>query len=315
MTEGAATQTGPSGPVFHGTKPMTETSAAKGALHWQTTRFDLDLSSPCVMGIVNLTPDSFSDGGQHADTTQALRHAEQLLRDGAGILDVGAESTRPGAAVVPMQEELARLTPFLHEALRWQVPISVDTYKPEVMQAVLDLGVDIVNDIWALRQPGAEQVVAAHPRCGVCLMHMHRDPQTMQIHTMRGDVLPSVQDFLAERLRALMAQGVAADRLVLDPGIGFGKTVAQNFRLLARQADLLQLGRPILAGWSRKSSLGAVLVQQEAKPEPADRVAASVAAALLAVQRGASVVRVHDVKPTVDALKVWAAVLADGLVP
>jgi dihydropteroate synthase len=183
------------------------------------------------------------------------------------------------------------------------------------MQAALDLGVDIVNDIWALRQAGAESVVAAHPRCGVCLMHMHRDPQSMQVHTMTGDVLQTVGDFLAERLQTLTVQGVAADRLVLDPGIGFGKTVAQNFRLLARQADLLQLGRPVLAGWSRKSSLGAVLAHQGEVPEPSERQAASVAAALLAVQQGASLVRVHDVKPTVDALKVWAAVQAEGLVP
>jgi dihydropteroate synthase len=267
------------------------------------------------MGIVNLTPDSFSGDGQNGETSQALRHAERLLREGAGILDVGAESTRPGAAGVPLQEELARLMPFLREALRWQVPISVDTYKPKVMQAVLDLGVDIVNDIWALRQPGAESVVAAHPRCGVCLMHMHRDPQTMQTDTMTGDLLPTVLDFLSQRLRALAAQGVAADRLVLDPGIGFGKTVAQNFRLLARQAELLQMARPVLAGWSRKSSLGAVLAQQGGVPPPLERQAASVAAALLAVQQGASIVRVHDVKPTVDALRVWAAVQADGRVP
>lgn len=294
---------------------MDRPSQTGDGLFWQTTRFDLDLSSPKVMGIVNLTPDSFSDGGQHAGTTQALRHAEQLLREGAAILDVGAESSRPGASVVPAQEELGRLMPFLREVVRWEVPISVDTCKPEVMQAVLDLGVDIVNDIWALRQAGAESVVAAHPRCGVCLMHMHRDPQSMQVHTMTGDVLQTVGDFLAERLQTLTVQGVAADRLVLDPGIGFGKTVAQNFRLLARQADLLQLGRPVLAGWSRKSSLGAVLAHQGVVPEPSGRQAASVAAALLAVQQGASLVRVHDVKPTVDALKVWAAVQAEGLVP
>ena len=154
-------------------------------LRWQTTRFDLDLSRPQVMGIVNATPDSFSDGGRYKDTRAALEHAEQLLKDGAAILDVGGESTRPGADVVPAEEELARLTPVLKELVRWQVPISVDTYKPEVMQAVLDLGVDIVNDIWALRQPGAEAVVAAHPRCGVCLMHMHREPQTMQAAPIR----------------------------------------------------------------------------------------------------------------------------------
>jgi len=285
--------------------------AEKTGLHratrWQTTRFDLDLSHPWVMGIVNVTPDSFSDGGQHGDVTQALRHAEQLLRDGAGILDVGGESTRPGADLVPLSQELARLVPFLKEAVRWQVPISVDTYKPEVMQVVLDLGVDIVNDIWALRQPGAERVIAAHPACGVCLMHMHREPQTMQMQTMTGDVLAAVAAFLKGRVESLTAQGIASSRLMLDPGIGFGKTVAQNFQLLARQSDLLRLGYPVLAGWSRKSSLGAVLSDKGQIPEPAQRQAASVAAALLAVDRGSRVVRVHDVKPTVDALKVWQA--------
>jgi dihydropteroate synthase len=275
--------------------------------HWQTSRFDLDLSQPLVMGIVNVTPDSFSDGGSHAETSQALRHAEKLLQEGADILDIGAESTRPGAEAVPLAQELARLEPLLREALRWHVPISVDTYKPEVMQACLDWGVDIVNDIWALRQPGAQQVVAAHPRCGVCLMHMHRDPQTMQTEPMTGDVLSEVAAFLQGRLNSLLDLGVAASRVVLDPGIGFGKTVAQNFQLLARQAELLHLGFPLLAGWSRKSALGAALAEEGQVPEPAQRQVASVAAALMAVERGASVVRVHDVKDTVDALKIWHA--------
>ena len=278
------------------------------AKRWQTSRFVLDLSRPWVMGIVNITPDSFSDGGQQALTAQALRHAEKLLGDGAQILDIGGESTRPGATAVPLSQELARLMPFVREAVRWHVPISVDTYKPEVMQAVLDCGVDIINDIWALRQPGAERVIAAHPGCGVCLMHMHRDPQTMQLETMAGDVLAVVETFLQDRVRVLLEQGIAAQRLVLDPGIGFGKTVAQNFQLLARQAELLRLGYPILAGWSRKSALGAVLSKEGQVPEPAQRQSASVAAALLAVERGASVVRVHDVKETVDALKVWQAI-------
>ena len=282
------------------------------AMRWQTTRFDLELSQPQVMGIVNLTPDSFSDGGQNADLAQALRHAEQLLSHGADILDIGAESTRPGAAVVPWAQELARLEPFLREVVRWQVPISVDTSKPQVMQAVLDWGVDIINDIWALRQPGAEQVVVAHPSCGVCLMHMHRDPQTMQIEPMTGDVPQQVEIFLQERVAALLHAGVSASRLVLDPGIGFGKTVAQNFQLLARQADLLRLGRPVLAGWSRKSALGAALTQDGQVPQPAQRQVASVAAALLAVERGASVVRVHDVKETADALKIWRAMRQSG---
>jgi dihydropteroate synthase len=276
-------------------------------MHWQTTRFELDLARPWVMGIVNLTPDSFSDGGQHAQGSQALRHAELLLHQGAGILDVGAESTRPGALAVPLDEELARLMPFLREAVRWQVPISVDTYKPEVMQAVLDLGVDIVNDIWALRQPGAERVVAAHPSCGVCLMHMHRDPQTMQLQPMSGDVVSAVAQFLQARMQSLLAQGVDASRLVLDPGIGFGKTVVQNFELLARQSVLMGAGRPLMAAWSRKSSLGAVLAQDGPIPPPSERLSASVAAALMAVERGARLVRVHDVKPTVDALRIWQA--------
>ena len=276
-------------------------------MHWQTSRFKLELTRPWVMGIVNLTPDSFSDGGQHAQGSQALQHAERLLREGAGILDVGAESTRPGAQAVPLEDELARLMPFLREAVSWQVPISVDTYKPEVMQAVLDLGVDIITDIWALRQPGAERVVVAHPSCGVCLMHMHRDPQTMQLHTMSGDVVSDVKLFLQARMKSLLAQGVDAARLVLDPGIGFGKTVTQNFELLAHQAELMLEGRPILSAWSRKSSLGAVLSQDGVIPQPSERLSASVAAALLAVERGARLIRVHDVKATVDALKVWQA--------
>lgn len=274
---------------------------------WQTSRFELDLGEPLVMGIVNITPDSFSDGGLHAKTPQALRHAEQLLHEGAAILDIGAESTRPGAHPLPLDEELVRLEPMLREVVRWKVPISVDTYKPQVMQACLDWGVDIVNDIWALRQPGAQQVVAAHPSCGVCLMHMHRDPQTMQTQPMTGHVVSEVNAFLRSRIDALLDSGVQASRLVVDPGIGFGKTVAQNFQLLARQAELLLLGVPVLAGWSRKSALGAALAQGKTTPSPSQRQVASVAAALMSVERGASVVRVHDVKATVDALKIWLA--------
>jgi len=256
------------------------------------------------MGIVNVTPDSFSDGGLYADASQALRHAERLLSEGADILDIGAESTRPGAEALPLALELARLEPLLREAVRWNVPISVDTYKPEVMQASLDWGVDIVNDIWALRQPGALQVVAGHAKCGICLMHMHRDPQSMQTQPMTGDVLSEVAHFLRSRVNTVSDAGVAVSRLVLDPGIGFGKTVAQNFQLLARQADLLRLGIPLMAGWSRKSALGAALAQDGQVPDPGQRQVASVAAALMAVDRGASVVRVHDVKHTVEALKI-----------
>lgn len=275
-------------------------------MHWQTSRFDIDLSLPQVMGIVNVTPDSFSDGGRHASTSAALRHCERLLAEGAHILDIGGESTRPGSPAVPLDEELARVLPVVREAARLGVPLSVDTYKPEVMRAVLDAGADVVNDIWALRREGAQAVVAGHPRCGVCLMHMHRDPQTMQVAPMEGDVLPQVIGFLRERTGSLLAQGVARQRIVLDPGIGFGKTVAQNFSLLARQGELLADGFAWLAGWSRKSSLGHVT----AREVPGDRVSASVAAAVLAVDRGARVVRVHDVRETVDALRVWQAMQA-----
>ncbi len=273
---------------------------------WQTSRFDIDLQRPRIMGIVNVTPDSFSDGGRHSSASAALAHAEQLLRDGADILDVGGESTRPGAPVVSLEEELARVLPVVRGALAWGVPISVDTYKPEVMQAALDAGADIVNDVWALRQNGALAVVAQHPRCGVCLMHMHRDPQTMQVAPMQGDVIEPVKAFLRERAQAVRDAGVADSRIVLDPGIGFGKTVEQNFKLLSRQSALLDMGLPILAGWSRKSSLGSVTGQSVA----ADRVAASVAAAVLALERGACVLRVHDVAATVQAAAVWRAALA-----
>lgn len=271
---------------------------------WTTSRFDLDLSSPKVMAIVNVTPDSFSDGGQHANTSAALRHCEQVMRDGAHILDIGGESTRPGSPAVSLEDELARVLPVVKEAVKLGVPVSVDTYKPEVMQAVLDAGADIINDIWALRRGNALDIVAAHPRCGICLMHMHRDPQTMQVAPMEGDVLAPVSAFLGQRAEALQRRGVAATRIMLDPGIGFGKTVEQNFNLLARQPELLSAGYPVLAGWSRKSSLGAVT----GRNDPRDRVAASIAAALVAAQRGASVLRVHDVRETVDALAVWSAV-------
>ncbi|MFN3611436.1 dihydropteroate synthase [Tepidimonas sp.] len=283
--------------------PSTPLSAC-----WQTARFRIDLSRPRVMGIVNVTPDSFSDGGAHADTTGALRHAEALLKEGADILDIGGESTRPGAPPVPLAEELARVVPVVREAVRWGVPISVDTYKPEVMAECLALGADIVNDVWALRRRGAdgrsgEDVVAQDPACGVVLMHMHRQPQDMQVQPMEGDAVAQVREFLAARVQALLARGVARERIVLDYGIGFGKTVEQNLDLLARQRELLTLGYPLLAGWSRKSTLGRLTGVEVA----AERLGASVAAALLAVQRGARIVRVHDVAATVQALQVWMA--------
>jgi len=276
-------------------------------LIWQTSRFKLDLTQPKVMGIVNLTPDSFSDGGRHSSLSRALENAQVLLAQGADILDIGGESSRPGAEPVSVQEELKRVLPFLQEALTWKVPISVDTYKPEVMQAALDLGADVINDIWALRQPGALQMVARYPQCGVCLMHMHREPQTMMAQPMTGDALPLVKEFLSKQVLKLRDSGVQANRIVLDPCIGFGKTIEQNLSLLQRQSELLSLGHPLMAGWSRKGTLGKLVAVQGQAPEPKDRVGASVAAALIAVQNGATVLRVHDVKETVQALRVWWA--------
>jgi dihydropteroate synthase len=283
---------------------------------WQTSRFDVDLSYPRVMGIVNVTPDSFSDGGQHASTEAAIHHCEQLILDGADMLDIGGESSRPGAAPVGYQEELARVLPVVRAAVTLGVPVSVDTYKPRVMQAVLDMGVDIINDIWALRwqEPGqvlsAAQTVASHPRCGVCLMHMHLEPQTMQVQPMQGDVVPQVLAFLEQRAVYLRGLGVDSSRILLDPGIGFGKTAAQNFSLLAQQADLQQAGYPLLIGWSRKSSLAGMAVHaDQGELLLADqRMAPSLAAALLAAERGAAVLRVHDVKETAQALRVLAAI-------
>jgi dihydropteroate synthase len=271
-------------------------------MFWQTTRFRIDLSQPQVMGIVNVTPDSFSDGGQHAHTRAALHHCEQLLKEGAHVLDIGGESTRPGAPVVSLEDELARVLPVVREAVQFNVPISVDTYKAEVMQAVLDAGADIINDVWALRQHGAQRVVVAHGLCGVCMMHMHGEPQTMQALPMQGEAMGPVSEFLKHHADALQALGVARERIALDPGVGFGKSVAQNFELLAHQNQLLALGYPLLVGWSRKSSLGAVT-----GCEVGDRLVPSVAAAVLAVERGARMVRVHDVGATVQALQVWQA--------
>ena len=271
-------------------------------MQWQTARFAIDLGKPKVMGIVNVTPDSFSDGGRFASTRTALEHCEQLIREGADILDIGGESTRPGTAPVSLEEERARVMPVLRDAVRFGVPVSVDTYKPEIMQEALDLGTDIVNDIWALQRPGALDVVASHASCGVCIMHMHGEPQTMQRSPMQGDAVPQVREFLRQRSDALRQRGVSVTRIAWDPGVGFGKSVDQNFSLLARQRELLHDGFPLLVGWSRKSSLGAA-----SGAAVHERLVPSLAAALLAVERGARIVRVHDVRETVGALQVWNA--------
>ena len=256
------------------------------------------------MGIVNVTPDSFSDGGRYASTRSAIQHCEQLLLEGAHILDIGGESSRPGTPPVALEEELARVLPVLREAVTLGVPVSVDTYKPEVMRAVLDIGADIINDIWGLRRAGAREAVASHPRCGICLMHMHGEPRTMQRAPMEGDAVPQVREFLRQATQSLLEAGVDAARVAWDPGIGFGKTVEQNFALLARQRELVAAGYPLVVGWSRKSSLGSVtgLPVNE-------RLAPSVAAAVLAAERGAHVLRVHDVKETRAALKVRNAMI------
>ena len=269
-------------------------------MHWHTTRFRIDLTRVRVMGIVNLTPDSFSDGGRLASTAAALQHCEQLLCEGADILDLGGESSRPGAEPVTVQEELDRVLPVLTGALSLGCPVSIDTVKPEVMRAALDLGADIINDIGALRAPGAMQALLEHPGCGICLMHMRGEPRSMQQQPSYADVVEEVSRFLHERMGDLQACGVAPERIVLDPGIGFGKSVEHNIELLRRQPELLALGRPLLLGWSRKSTLGAITGR------PVDeRLAASLAAALAAVGQGARIIRVHDVAATADALKVW----------
>lgn len=270
--------------------------------HWQTARFRVDLSRPMVMGIVNVTPDSFSDGGRFLDSRAALAHCERLVAEGADLLDIGGESTRPGAASPTAEDEAARVLPVLRHAVTLGVPVSLDSSQPLLMQHALDLGVDIVNDVRALQRPGALAALAAHPRAGVCLMHMLGEPQAMQAEPRYRDVVGDVRGFLAERLAAAVAAGIAAERIVLDPGIGFGKTVGHNLALLARQRELSALGRPLLVGWSRKSTLGSLTGRAVG-----ERQAASVAAALAAVAQGAVIVRVHDVAATVDALKVWRA--------
>ncbi|WP_290866829.1 dihydropteroate synthase [Aquabacterium sp.] len=269
---------------------------------WQTTRFRIDLSTPQVMGIVNLTPDSFSDGGRHAETAAGIAHCERLVKDGAHILDLGGESTRPGARTLEPLEEWARIEGVLKAALTLGVPVSIDTCKTEVMQRALDAGADIVNDIRALLAPGAEAAVTRHPQCGICLMHMQGDPATMQQRPSYPDVVSEVTSFLQARAQALLDQGVAHDRITLDPGIGFGKSPEHNLTLMREQERVLALGWPLLLGWSRKSTLGHLTGR-----DVGDRLAASLAAALASVQKGARIVRVHDVAQTVDVLKVWQA--------
>jgi dihydropteroate synthase len=273
----------------------------------QCGRFTLTFERPLIMGILNVTPDSFSDGGRFVARDAALVQAEAMIRDGADIIDIGGESTRPGAPPVPLAEELERVIPVI-EALRSAgVPLSVDTYKPDVMRAAVSAGADMVNDIWGFRREGAIDAVKDSV-CGLCVMHMLGEPETMQKHEpVYRDVVAEVREFFDERVRTLTKTGISQNRICLDPGFGFGKSVTvHNYDLLARLASTkpANLNVPLLAGMSRKSMLGAVI----GRTQPSERIAASVAAAICAAERGASIIRVHDVASTADALKVWQAV-------
>lgn len=267
-------------------------------------RYRLDLSRPHVMGIVNVTPDSFSDGGKYTSVDKAIEHALKLVEEGADILDIGGESTRPGATPVSLEDELSRVVPVLERLSKLtSVPLSIDTYKPQVMQAAIDAGADIVNDVRALQEPGALEI-AAQSKAGVCLMHMQGTPQTMQLDPKYDDVVTEVRAFLTERMAATSAVGIAPERVILDPGFGFGKRTEHNIALLQALPEILALGRPLLVGLSRKSVLG-----QITGGDVNVRLHASLAASVISVMKGARIVRVHDVKATVDALKVTAAVL------
>ena len=270
----------------------------------------LDLARPRVMGILNVTPDSFSDGGCFVEPDAALRQAERMVMDGADILDIGGESTRPGAEAVSLDAELARVIPVIERlSAAFDVPVSIDTSKPEVMRAAVAAGAALINDVNALRAPGAISAVAGLT-VPVCLMHMQGEPRTMQHAPQYDDVVADIIGYLGARAAACESGGIARSRLLLDPGFGFGKTLEHNLALLAGLREFERLGLPVLVGISRKSMLGALTGR-----EVEDRLAASVAAALMAVERGAAIVRVHDVAPTVDALKVWQAVVnaqADG---
>jgi dihydropteroate synthase len=266
---------------------------------WRTTRFELDLARPLVMGIVNVTPDSFFDGGIHSTTQAALLHAQRLIDEGADILDIGGESTRPGSQPLTADQEWQRIMPVLMQLIKLNIPLSVDTYHLETMQKAVDMGVDIVNDIWGLRQRGVMDFVAKN-ECGICVMHMHGDPTTMQLQPITANIMDSLNTFFCQQLALTDQMGIERNRLVLDPGIGFGKSVQQNFEILRQQAQLLELGLPLMMGWSNKSSLGVVSglpVNQRLVP--------SIAAAILAVERGAKILRVHAVAETVAALSVW----------
>ncbi len=265
-------------------------------------RYALELTRPLIMGVLNVTPDSFSDGGRYSDTQRAVARARALIEEGADILDIGGESTRPGARPVEPEEERSRVLPVLEALADGPVPVSVDTRTPALMKAAVAAGASMINDISALEAPGALEIVAASD-AAVCLMHKQGEPQTMQDDPVYGDVVSEVTDYLRQRMSAAVAAGIARDRIVIDPGFGFGKTLEHNLELLRHLDRVAALGAPVLAGLSRKGMLGRLTGRGVD-----DRVYASVAAALLVVQHGARIVRVHDVAATRDAMLVWRAV-------
>ena len=274
---------------------------------WTCGRFEFNLERPILMGIVNVTPDSFSDGGQHDQTDTAIAHARQLIAQGAHILDIGGESTRPGAAPVTLEIELARIMPILDAVKDSGAAISIDTCKAEVMRAALAEGADMINDVTGMRTAQARAVVAQHPNCGVCVMHMQGEPRTMQQNPHYEDVVREVHQALLHQAYTLQESGVDRARISIDPGLGFGKTLAQNYQLIAELETIASSGYPVVFGASRKSMLGTVTGQSVDK-----RLAASLAAALAGVAHGAKVLRVHDVAETRDALMVWQSVKNSG---
>ena len=265
--------------------------------------YRLSLDRPLVMGVLNVTPDSFSDGCRFLDRSAALDHARAMVADGADLIDVGGESTRPGAAPTPEREELERVVPLIGDVAALGVPVSADTRKPAVMRAAIAAGASMINDVSALRVPGALDALASAPKpVAVCLMHMRGDPATMQQRVVYTDVVTEVKLFLNERAAATEAAGISRDRIVVDPGFGFGKTMEHNLALLRRLSEIAALDYPVMAGLSRKSTIGTLTGR-----DVGERKAGSIAAALAAVAHGARIVRVHDVRDTVDALKVWHA--------
>ena len=273
---------------------------------WRCGRFLFNFHQrkrPLVMGILNTTPDSFSDGGKFRTAKDALAQAELMITNCVDLIDIGGESTRPGAEPVSLQEELDRVLPVIEGLKDCGVPLSIDTYKAETMRQALRTGVDCVNDIWALRQEGAIDAVLEHANCGIVLMHMQRDPLTMQFNPEYQDVIAEVKQFLQERAELLQANGVERNRIAIDPGFGFGKSLEHNLHMLSQFQAFLTLGYPVLAGISRKSMIGKITGK-----DTNDRVAPSIAAAIMAADRGANIIRVHDVAETVDALKLWEAI-------